>query len=246
MTCASPSIRSMQDGLARTLLAAFEADLARNCAAAIAAVQRDNPADYLRIALRLLPKERPPEKAGLDPSLPPGRRYSSRRRALTAQRLRELLDYDPETGIFRWRKARSTMAAGRRAGCQNDKYRTICIDRVHHLAHRLAWLYVHGEHPPQEIDHVNGDSSDCRIANLRSCTPRQNSRNRRGRGAGGLKGVTQPTQGRWRAMIYLDGKNTHLGFFGTKEEAAAAYDAVARRHFGEFARLNDLGDGAGG
>jgi hypothetical protein len=228
----------MQDGIARTLLAAIEADLAKNCATAIAAVQRDNPGDYLRIALSLLPTEDTQPKADLDPSARQGRHLRRERPSLTAERLRELLDYEPETGIFRWRKSRQ-VKAGTRAGCQYGACRTIHIDRVQHYAHRLAWLYVYGEHPPHEIDHVNGDPSDDRIVNLRSCTHRENSLNRRGRGASGLKGVCQRANGRWCATISLDGKNTHLGSFDTKEEAAAAYDAAARRHYGEFARTND-------
>ena len=87
---------------------------------------------------------------------------------LTAERLRQLLDYSPETGLFYWRVKRGSVAAGTEAGTwHGNGYRKIHIDGVPHLAHRLAWLYVHGEHPTGEIDHRNGNPADNRISKLR-------------------------------------------------------------------------------
>src|SRR5712671_2076486 len=109
---------------------------------------------------------------------------------LRAERLRALLDYAPETGLFYWRVRRGSAAAGREAGTlAPGGYPVIAIDRALHYAHRLAWLYVHGEHATGEVDHVNGDPADNRIANLRQCSRRENARNMRVRNATGFKGV---------------------------------------------------------
>lgn len=89
------------------------------------------------------------------------------------------------------------------------------------------------------VDHIDGNGLDNRRANLRPATSSENSQNRRMRSdnTSGLKGVSL-IRGRWRARIYLDGAQCHLGYFPTPEEAALAYDAAAIKHFGEFARLN--------
>jgi len=132
--------------------------------------------------------------------------------------------------------------AGRQAGSPAfGGYRSISVDGIRYSAHRLAWLHVHGEHPAGEIDHVNGDRSDDRIANLRPCSRRENAWNTRGRSASGFKGVyrAENCTPKWHAKISVKGETLHLGSFDTKEEAAAAYDAAARRHHGEFARTND-------
>ena len=97
---------------------------------------------------------------------------------LTAERLREVLSYDPKTGIFRWRKARGKLPAGAIAGVDTEKgYRRIGLDYANHYAHRLAWLYVHGQWPVEEIDHKNGVRSENWIKNLREATHAQNGQN---------------------------------------------------------------------
>jgi hypothetical protein len=163
--------------------------------------------------------------------------------ALTQERLKELLSYDPETGIFRWLKGRGGMRAGSVAGKVTETgYLYICIDRQLLLAHRLAWIYVSGAAPAGLIDHVNGDPSDNRIVNLRNCTQSQNMKNVKGHfdSRSGFKGVYTRNGGRsWFAKIFSDGKPTHLGTFPSKLEAAAAYDAAARAIHGDFARLNE-------
>ena len=101
---------------------------------------------------------------------------------VSAERLRQLLDYAPETGRFYWRKQRGSAAAGSEAGTWHSHgYRVINIDGVAYYAHRLAWLYVHGEHPAGEIDHINAIPADDRIANLRQCSRSENARNTRRR-----------------------------------------------------------------
>src|SRR5215471_18439256 len=160
---------------------------------------------------------------------------------LTAERLRQLLHYSPETGLFYWRVSRGGVAEGTEAGTwQGNGYRKIHINGVPHLAHRLAWLYFYCERATGEIDHRNKNPADNRIANLRDSSRAQNARNtnRRNRRSG-FKGVARHG-GKWRARIAVDGKQIELGIFSTAEEAAAAYDDAARLYYGEFARTNEI------
>jgi hypothetical protein len=157
---------------------------------------------------------------------------------VSAERLHELLDYNPITGLMTWRTATAKRRAGAVAGGLNDNgYRIICIDRKSYLAHRLVWLFVHHVWPEGALDHDNGIRSDNRIANLRLASPSQNAANKRRarRNTSGFKGVTRTRQG-WCAQIWKDGKKTHLGYFDHPEVAHAAYMAAARRLFGIFAR----------
>ena len=98
---------------------------------------------------------------------------------LTAERLRELLNYDPDTGEFRRCTSRGGAAAGTLAGCPGGpgSYRIIRVDRVIFLAHRLAWLHSYGVWPTKDIDHIDGDKTNNRIANLREATRAQNVMN---------------------------------------------------------------------
>jgi len=164
---------------------------------------------------------------------------------VTFERVRELLDYDPATGAFTWRVAPSrSVKAGSRAGRINGHgYRRIKIDRRLYQASRLAWLYMTGAWPAGEIDHINRIRDDERIANLREATRREQEGNKglQANNTSGNRGVYWHTQKwRWAAQIYTSGRNRHLGLFATKEDAAAAYDAAAREHFGEF--FNDAAE----
>lgn len=151
---------------------------------------------------------------------------------ITAEQLRELLDYDPESGRFTWRVALPGQKAGSPAGCLDSYgYVVIRIDGANRKAHRLAWLIAYGEWPDDQIDHINGDRSDNRIANLRSLTNQGNQQNRRTAHRGnssGLLGVS-PKRGKWRAQIKVDGKKRHLGLFDTPEAAHAAYLEAKRK-----------------
>ncbi len=98
---------------------------------------------------------------------------------LTAERLRELLTYDPETGHFRWVFTKGCRAGGQIAGTvRRDGYLCIAVDGRKHKAHRLAWFYMHGRWPHPEIDHINRSKLDNRLCNLREATRVENNANR--------------------------------------------------------------------
>ena len=163
----------------------------------------------------------------------------------TQERVREALHYDPENGVLTnraWRggTARAGSVAGTVARRRGTAYRRINLDGLFYYAHRLAWLYVHGEWP-SEIDHINGDGLDNRLVNLRPVTSHQNHANRHKIwGVSRYKGVNRSASKRnpWRAEIQVKGRSIYLGVFPSQEAAARAYDAAAREHFGEFARTN--------
>lgn len=159
---------------------------------------------------------------------------------LTRDRLRELLDYDPQSGIFRWRQERrGGVKAGDVAGCVHGagKYRRwqIVIDRRHYKAHRLAWLYIHGTWP-ERIDHRNGNALDNRIGNLRVATQAENMANSvHPKGSTGLRGVSFYKNG-YMAQISHKGRSVYIGRYATAEEAHAAWREAATRLRGDFAR----------
>jgi hypothetical protein len=143
--------------------------------------------------------------------------------------LREALRYNPETGVFTRVDERARHVV---AGCVHAGYVVIKIGRVGYRAHRLAWLYVYGEWPSGQIDHINGVPTDNRLSNLRVANPRENAQNRRSArkdNASGIMGV-RLQKGRWRARINVDGKSVSLGMFSTAQEAGDAYLAAKREH----------------
>lgn len=170
---------------------------------------------------------------------------------INAKLLRELIEYDPATGEFTWKwrgMHHFSRAAqfnnwnfrypGTRAGSVSVSkgYRMIAILGRRYPAHRLAWLYVHGRWPMQQIDHINGDPDDNRLANLREVSGPENARNKRlsrSNKTGHLGVSPYPYQGRMKyvARIRHDGRLHHLGYFATIEDAAAAR-AEAERKFG--------------
>lgn len=145
---------------------------------------------------------------------------------LTAERLRELLSYDPFTGLFTWRVSRGGMCAGMIAGTHDkDGYTQISIDSRLYKASRLAWFYIKGEWPGFEVDHRNTTRSDNSWDNLRQATNAQNKQNIRKAHAdskSGFLGVCA-NRGRWQAEIQVNGKKKHIGYFDTPELAHAAY-----------------------
>lgn len=152
---------------------------------------------------------------------------------LTQARLQELLSYDPETGVFAWKKRTGRCSAGAIAGCQDDRgYVVLSIDGKRYYAHRLAWLYSTGQFPSKNIDHINGEKFDNRIKNLRDVNTQTNLQNLKKamvtNKSTGILGVRK-LRGKFLAQITIEGKETHLGTFNSVEDAHAVYLQAKRR-----------------
>lgn len=156
---------------------------------------------------------------------------------LTAEYLRSVMDYDPETGEFWWKPTR--------AGCITSEGRVqIALQGKIYRAHRLAWLWMTGEWPPDPVDHWNMDATDNRWVNLRLATNTENKRNvgsqpRRSPlydGQPPLKGVSPFKGGKWQSFIKVNGQSIYLGLYDTQEEAYAAYCEASAKYHGEFGR----------
>lgn len=156
---------------------------------------------------------------------------------LTADRLRFLFDYDPDTGRF----TRRITVGGQRAGTSpayvdDHGYIRFQVDGALYRAHRLAWLYVNGSFPKQDLDHRDGNRQNNRITNLRECCDSQNAQNAqsaaRADNTHGYRGVSYQSQlGLWQARIMVNGKSKSCGLFATPEAAHAAYvEAKLRLH----------------
>lgn len=160
----------------------------------------------------------------------------------TPERLKEVIDYDPDKGTFVWAVSRRGARKGAICGriCSFG-YREIGIDYGLYRANMIAWAIMTGEWPSAEVDHINRIKDDDRWENLRLANRSQNCGNDglRKNNTSGYKGVTlDVASGLWRAQIRLNGRKTNLGRFPTKEEAAAAHDRAAIASFAEFAVTN--------
>lgn len=163
---------------------------------------------------------------------------------LTQSRLKELLDYDPETGVFVWRKSLSIRAGiGKTAGAINKNgYLQIGIDKRHYYAHRLAYLWMNGEWPSDQVDHKNTNRADNSWENLRHASNFQNScncSNRRSYRKSKYKGLWfWKNRNKWQVKIKSGDIRKTIGYFRSEEEAARTYDKAAIKLHGEFALLN--------
>lgn len=164
---------------------------------------------------------------------------------LTAERLREVLDYDGDTGVFtrigstKGKQKRADLIGASAGGVTGTGYIAIWVDGRQYLAHRLAVLFITGAWPEGGVDHRDTDKTNNRWGNLRACDQSQNSANSRlnSRNTTGLKGVSRCAQtGLWRARIKKAGKDVTIGRFDSAEDAHEAYLSAAKRLFGEFAR----------
>jgi HNH endonuclease/AP2 domain len=164
---------------------------------------------------------------------------------ITFDQLRALVSYDPETGHFTW-KPRGIAKwdpkyAGKRAGHLNTTwgYWYITLKRVGSFrANRLAWFYMTGSWPGETVDHRDGNPLNDRFENLRMATRSQNQHNRlqQKNNKSGTMGINwRESKQRWRAYLSVMGKQTHVGYFRTKEEAIEARQAAAQKYYGEFA-----------
>jgi len=151
---------------------------------------------------------------------------------ITAEDLRALLRYDPDTGEF------TLVTSGRSVGHVSDGYTRLYVNGHYLSAHRVAWAHFHGVWPLGQIDHINGVKTDNRIANLRMVSIAENGQNRRAaqrNNSSGLLGVSKH-KGRWRARITAAGQRHELGTFSTPTDAHMAYVA-AKRHLHPFGTI---------
>ena len=157
---------------------------------------------------------------------------------LTAEYLRSVLHYSPETGIFtRKISTAHRVKVGDAAGCPGGGgYLRIQLQGRRYKAHRLAWLYVYGEWPKDQLDHTNRIRTDNRIANLREVTNKQNGQNRSkpSNNTSGHPGVSWNKRiSKWQAQIKHNYKDVYLGCFATIEEALSARKAAEKLYWAD-------------
>lgn len=141
--------------------------------------------------------------------------------------VRDRLSYDAEEGVLRWRSVvgTSNRKVGQIAGrTRADGYLEVRINGRLILVHRLIWLIVHGQWPPLEIDHINGNKGDNRIANLRLADRKTNMQNQRRHSLG-----VSRVRNKFRARITVNGHRVQIGMYNTEEEARVAYLSAKRK-----------------
>jgi len=145
---------------------------------------------------------------------------------LTQERLKELLDYNPETGEFKWRKRGRGITVGRIAGGSGAKgYMKICVDGKSYPLQHLAILYTEGYLPENPVGFINRVRTDQSRTNLREAPQRCHQRNSRmnKNNTSGVKGVFwDKWHGKWKAHVRVDGENKNLGWYYDLLEAAYA------------------------
>lgn len=139
---------------------------------------------------------------------------------LTQERLKQLLHYDPDTGVF------TSNSTNRKVGSVSDRgYLRLNLQNRLYMAHRIAWLYMTGDFPEREIDHIDGDKLNNRWVNLRPATRKQNMENTSlfSTSTSGYRGVTwYKRNNKWGATAFHNGERHFAGLFDTAEEAAVA------------------------
>ena len=153
----------------------------------------------------------------------------------TQAQVRKALSYDPETGLFVWKikPAKNRESGGIAGGISSNGYWRISVYGVRRTAHRIAWLYVHGEWPKQDIDHINGVRTDNRIDNLRVVSRSINLQNQRTakshNKSTGILGA-YPAGNRFTSRIQVFGQDIYLGCFETAQQAHMAYIKAKRKY----------------
>lgn len=157
---------------------------------------------------------------------------------LNQERLKEKLHYDEDSGLFYWNNVPKHSRYKGLAGClSSGGYRIVTIDKVIYFCHRLVWLYVFGEFPENQIDHIDNDKLNNKLSNLRESTHKQNQRNRQKprNNKSGFKGVTlDPKTGKYRGCVYSDKFNHYCGSHATAELANEAVKLKRIELHGEF------------
>ena len=171
------------------------------------------------------------------------------KKTISQEYLKSRLHYESDTGLWtwlrkieltQWDESWNTRWAGKQAGAVVLGYIEIGIDGENYKAHRLAWIYMTDEQPPEFIDHENYDRGDCRWLNLREASKSQNMYNmeKTKKNSSGYKGVTFDKQtGMWRALITANGVQHCLGRHKNILAAHEAYKKAALKYHGEFARI---------
>lgn len=171
----------------------------------------------------------------------PSRRKQS---ALSQDELKSLLKYCPETGIFVRIKDSQKYKSGHIAGHKNKGgYTYIKINYEGYLAHRLAWFYMTGNWPENEIDHIDLNKRNNTWSNLRESDSFSNNYNKKlsKRNTTGAKGIWfNKDRKKWEVRIHFKGKRIHLGRFPSAEKASKAYDDAAKKLHGEFYRRSQV------
>lgn len=161
---------------------------------------------------------------------------------ITQDRLKELVNYDPNTGMFTWRvKTAARIKIGSSLGSRHHSgYLTAFLDKKRYTLHTLAVIYTDGECPVGTVDHINGIRDDNRRSNLRIATHSENTRNAKIRSdnRSGIKGVSYRNKsgGQWVCRIYTDEGRKYLGCYKTREEAERVMQEARAKYHGAFAR----------
>lgn len=166
------------------------------------------------------------------------RRAPVPRNGVSADDVRRVLRYDPQTGDFFWRVNRTNgVKAGDRAGCRRGEYWVISIFNVSYRAQRLAFLYMTGEFPSDYVDHINGKKLDNRWDNLRPATNAQNQHNRAGTGgACGIKNVTYVARRRkYQVSLKVFGREKFIGYYQDCELAELVATEARNKYHGPYA-----------
>ena len=154
---------------------------------------------------------------------------------ITQDLLKELFEYDPDTGVFINRYTRGPAREGHEAGSYSCGYWRLSVSQERLYAHQAAFLYMTGE-LPEEVDHIDGNRCNNSWINLRAVTRSQNNGNayQTGLGVSGMRGVyLEKRTGSWFSKIQYQGRQIHIGTFGTREEAEQAYINKHIELFGE-------------